>query len=80
MLSMLPYHVSPLMLMLQTRLDEMMVRAETTPEEKKGLPVWAIILIVVFVLLCLIPICVVVILALLGPVIGNVFSNVVEGI
>jgi hypothetical protein len=32
------------------------------------------------VLLCVLPICVIVILALLGPAIGNVFSNIVEEI
>jgi|GEM_PF-979152 len=58
--------------------------AEAMPptSEKKGLPTWAIVLIVVVVLLCVIPACLVllgpVILALLGPAIGNVFSNIIE--
>jgi hypothetical protein len=52
---------------------------EVAPVKKK-LPVWAIILIILGVLaLC---ICVVVpaVLALLGPAVGNVFSNIQETI
>nr|MBN1228405.1 hypothetical protein [Anaerolineae bacterium] len=49
--------------------------------EKKKFPVWAIVLIVLGVLLvCVLPICVILILALLGPAIGEVFSNVIEEI
>jgi uncharacterized protein YqhQ len=73
---------------LQTRLDDLMLRAEELPEgeEKKkgGLPTWAIVVIIVAVLLCLGAICLIVlvpvILAMLGPSIGNVFSNVIEDI
>ncbi len=70
---------------LQTRLDDLMLRAEELPEgagEKKGgFPTWAIIVIIVaVVLLCLLPICVIAILTLLGPSIGNVFSNIIEEI
>lgn len=46
--------------------------------EEKKFPVWAIILIVGAVVLCTILICVVVVLALLGPAIGEVLSNVAE--
>jgi hypothetical protein len=70
---------------LQARLDDLMLHAEELPEgegEKKGgFPTWAIIVIIVaVVLLCLLPICVIVILTLLGPSIGTVFSNIIEEI
>ncbi len=71
---------------LQTRLDDLMLHAEELPEgagEKKGgLPTWAIIVIIVVAVLCLGSICLMlfapVVLALLGPAIGNVFSNIIE--
>jgi hypothetical protein len=51
-------------------------------DEKKKLPVWAIILIVIggLLVLCLIVACLLFFLVpvLFGPAIGNVFSNVVE--
>lgn len=50
------------------------------PAARSGLPVWAIVLIVVVALLCLIPICIIVILTLLGPAIGTVFSNIIENL
>lgn len=71
---------------LQSWLDERLLRAEVGPEgeAKKGLPTWAIVVIILAVLLCVIPICLLVlvpaILALLGPSIGNVFSNIIEEI
>lgn len=46
-------------------------------EKKKGLPVWAIILIIVAVIFCCAPIFVIALLTLLGPSIGNVFSNII---
>ena len=47
--------------------------------EKKKLPTWAIILIVVGgLVLCVIPACVILILMVMGPAIGNVFSNIIE--
>jgi hypothetical protein len=49
--------------------------------QQRRLPVWAIVLIALFVLaLCAIGACLLipVILTLLGPSIGNVFSNVIE--
>jgi hypothetical protein len=48
--------------------------------EKKGLPAWAIILIVIGAVLaafCLIVVCVIIVLALLGPAVGNTFSNII---
>jgi hypothetical protein len=71
---------------LQARLDDLMLHAEELPggegEKKGGLPTWAIIVIAVVVLLCLGAICLLVftpaVLALLGPSIGNVFSNAIE--
>ena len=52
--------------------------------EKKKMPVWLIVVIIAVVVLCVIPICLIVlspvILALLGPAIGNVFSNVVMSV
>jgi hypothetical protein len=69
---------------LQARLDGLLIPAEgpvetEEPEEEKkgGLPTWAIILIAVAIVLCVLPICVIVILAILGPAIGNVFSNII---
>lgn len=78
--------LSPFFVHLQYRLDTLLVD-EAQPgapggEEKKGFPTWAIILIVVVVLLCLGSICLMVfspvLLALMGPSIGNVFSNMIE--
>jgi hypothetical protein len=68
---------------LQARLDGLLIPAEgpvetgePEGEKKGGLPTWAIILIAVAVVLCLLPICVIVILAILGPTIGNIFSEI----
>lgn len=67
---------------LQSRIDGLL-RAEDVPVEqpqKGGLPVWAIVLIVIGVLICLIPLCAVVVitvLTLMGPSIGNVFSTII---
>lgn len=74
--------LSPFFVHLQYQLgtllaDEIPVGAPEEEGEKKKLPVWAIILIIVAVLLCCAPIAVIAILALLGPTIGNVFSNVI---
>ncbi|MEJ2151214.1 MAG: hypothetical protein P8Z40_17335 [Chloroflexota bacterium] len=69
----------------QARLDGLLIPAEgpvetgePEGEKKGGLPTWAIILIAVVVILCLIPFCVIAILTLLGPSIGSVFSNIVD--
>jgi hypothetical protein len=68
---------------LQARLDGLLIpvegqdeTGEPEGEEKSGFPTWAIILIAVVVILCLIPFCVIVILTLLGPSIGSVFSEI----
>ena len=67
---------------LQTYLDGML-RAEDIPGEqpkKEGLPVWAIVLIVIGIVICLIALCPIVIIAILtlmGPSIGNVFSEII---
>jgi hypothetical protein len=59
--------------MLFVRLAEMGAPGEA----KSKFPTWAIVLIVLgVVVLCVLPVCVIVILALLGPAIGNVFSNI----
>lgn len=72
--------LSPFFVHLQSQLDTLLVD-EAPPgapeEEKKGLPVWAIILIVVAVILCCAPVAVIAILTLLGPTIGDIFSNVI---
>ena len=69
---------------IQRWLDNLLVPAEGAPpsaqQKSSGLPVWAIILIVVVVLLCILPFCIITILTLLGPAIGNVFSNIVTGV
>jgi RsiW-degrading membrane proteinase PrsW (M82 family) len=61
--------------------DEPMMPSE---DEKKKLPTWAIILIVLggLIVLCIIVSCLLFFLGplLFGPAIGNVFSNVVEEI
>ena len=66
---------------ISLRTDSLLVRAEGVPPDAQpksgGFPVWAIVLIVVLVLVCLLPVCVIAILTLLGPAIGNVFSNIV---
>jgi hypothetical protein len=71
----------------QTWLDELLVRADAPPAPDQegqpksgGFPVWAIVLIAAVALLCLLPVCTIVILTLLGPAIGNVFSGIVEEI
>jgi hypothetical protein len=51
-------------------------------EAKKGSPIRTIIIIVAIILgvcICL-PICVIVLLSLLGPAVGNVFSGVILSI
>jgi hypothetical protein len=57
----------------------------TPSEDKKKLPTWAIILIVIggLIVLCVIVGCLLsifapAVLALMGPSVGNVFSNVIE--
>ncbi len=60
-----------------------LLKAENVPVEepqRSGLPVWAIVLIVIGVGLCLLPICIIAILTLLGPAIGNVFSSMIDSI
>jgi hypothetical protein len=74
---------------LQARLDGLVLPVESPVEggepeiEKKGgLPPWALILIIGVVILCVIPLCLFllfpVILTLMGPSVGNVFSNILE--
>jgi hypothetical protein len=71
---------------LQARLDGLLLAAEAPvetddepgEEKKGGLPTWAILLIAVVIVLCVLPVCVIVILTLLGPTIGNVFSNITD--
>ncbi len=53
---------------------------QSQPVQREGIPAWAIALLAIgAVLLCLLllPVCIIVILALMGPVIGNVFSNII---
>jgi predicted PurR-regulated permease PerM len=48
---------------------------------KKKFPVWLIILLVLLVVCCLTVICVVfVVPSLMGPAIGNIFSNVINSL
>ncbi len=48
-------------------------------QQRSGLPAWLIVLIVVLVMLfCVGPILLIIVLALFGPVIGNVFSNIIN--
>lgn len=64
---------------LQNSLDGLL-KAENVPAEQPqggGLPVWAIVLIVIGVVICLLPVCIFLVLLLLGPAIGNVFSNII---
>ncbi len=67
---------------LQSYFDGLL-RVEEVPvdqPQKSGIPVWAIVLIVIGVGLCLLPICIIAILTLLGPSIGNVFSSMIDSI
>jgi uncharacterized membrane protein len=48
-----------------------------SPPAKSKLPAVVIVILVLLAACIVIPICVIVILALLGPAIGNVFSNIV---
>ncbi|MBN1426787.1 MAG: hypothetical protein JXB07_00285 [Anaerolineae bacterium] len=64
---------------LQDRIDGVL-KVEEVPDsqpKKGGLPVWAIILIIVGVVLCLCPVVIFVVLALMGPQIGNVLSDII---
>ena len=63
---------------LQTRLDGLLTVEDVPVDEPKkgGLPVWVIVLIVVGIVICMIPVCVFLALLLLGPSIGNVFSEI----
>lgn len=70
---------------LQTWMDSLLVRAEGMPPQEGqragGFPIWLIVVIVAAVLLlCVLPVCIILLLALLGPAIGNVFSSINEGI
>lgn len=73
-----------ILLKAQIALDQLLLPAEGMPEEgqKGSKTIWWIVGIVgvVLVLFCLIPVCIIFILSLLGPAIGNVFSNIIEGI
>jgi len=69
---------------LQASLDRLFLPAQAVPpaeEEKKGLPVWAAILIVLaagaVLFLCL-NVCIIALLAALGSNINDVFSNIVQ--
>jgi hypothetical protein len=64
----------------QAALDDMLVPAEAEGEKKSNTTLIIGIVVAVVVVLCLLPMCVILILALLGPAVGNVFSNIVEGI
>jgi phage shock protein PspC (stress-responsive transcriptional regulator) len=70
---------------LQNRIDGLL-KAEGVPagqSQQSGLPVWAIVLIVVGVVICLIALCVVAVFAvlfLMTPSVGNVFSSIENGI
>lgn len=57
--------------------------SERSEMKAKKMSPWLIVLLVVVVgcvALVLVPICIIAILALSGPAIGNVFSNIVVGI
>lgn len=67
---------------LQSHLDGLL-KVEDVPvdqPQKSGFPVWVIVLIVIGVVVCLLPICIIALLTLLGPSIGNVFSNIIDSI
>jgi len=54
-----------------------------SPAGKGKMAPWLIVLLVILALCCLLvvlPICVIVILALMGPAISNVFSDIIIGI
>lgn len=56
---------------------------ESRPPPRRKMAPWPIVLIVVLAAcaaLVLIPVCVIAVLALLGPTIGNVFSNIIISI
>ena len=50
------------------------------PTVKRSFPIWLIVLLVILAACILIPICIIVILALLGPSIGNVFSEIIQNL
>ena len=63
--------------------DNAMPDIPPQPAGSTGLPTWAKILLIIVALpvVCiLVAICVIVILALLGPAIGNIFSNIIYNI
>lgn len=55
-----------------------MANQMASEESKQGLSPIIIAVIVIVAILILLPCCIIVILALLGPAIGNVFSNILE--
>ncbi len=70
---------------LQAKADGLLVHVEGDRKSDNsgliaGLSIGAIIAIIAVALLCLIPICVIVVLTLMGPAIGNVFSNIIENL
>jgi len=66
----------------QAWLDGLLVPADAPPADGQpksgGFPAWAVAVIAVVLILCLLPVCIIAILTLLGPAIGNVFSNIVD--
>jgi len=47
-----------------------------SPPAKSKLPIVVIVILVLLAACIVIPICVIVLLALMGPAVGNVFSNI----
>ncbi len=66
---------------LQRSLDSAMTRAEgASTGSGAGVSILIIVGVIAVLVLCLFPICIIAILTLLGPAIGNVFSNITNNI
>jgi hypothetical protein len=69
---------------LQAKADGLLVKAEEGQKSedgvKKGLSIGVMIVIGAGALLCLVPICIIIVLTLMGPSIGTVFSNIIENL
>jgi hypothetical protein len=63
---------------LKTWLDSLLVRADGLPpgdRSQSGLPTWVIPAVIVVVLLCLLPVCILVLVTMLLPVLSNIFQD-----
>jgi|WetSurMetagenome_2_1015567.scaffolds.fasta_scaffold32824_5 hypothetical protein len=57
-----------------------MTNQPPVPQSKGKIPTVIVILIILLVICILLPCCIFILLSLLGPAVGNVFSDIILGI